>query len=129
MADEEEKNTTSEEEEEEEEHSGREEKQALASGTSSLEADDGDDEPPTRMQKILRSYFFRRVVNKTNITLLISMQIIGLLMMLYALLYYGNLSESLKCLKSFYLPFARCSYRERLGSSTYVSKMTNDNFS
>lgn len=127
MADEEDKNATT-SEEEEEEHSG-EEKKALASGTSSLAADDGGDEPSTPMQKILRSYFFRRVVNKTNITLLISMQIIGLLMMLYALLYYGNLSESLKCLKSFYLPFARCSYRERLGSSTYVSKMTNDNFS
>ncbi len=124
MADEEDKNTTSEEEEEEEEHSGAEEKQALASGTSSLEADDGDDEPPTRMQKILRSYFFRRVVNKTNITLFISMQIIGLLMMLYAMLYYGNLPN----LKNPYLPLARCCNRERLGSSTYVSKITNDNF-
>ena len=43
------------------------------------------------MHRMKKSYFFRRIANKTNIGLFFSMQVIGILMMVYAMLYYGRI--------------------------------------
>lgn len=107
MADEEEKHqdtTTTEEEEEEEkkEENTSEEEEEEESEKEELKKDDNNNEeddedlPPwkLRLRRLRKRYFFRRILNGTNIALFISVQAISIMLMVYAMLYYGGVSHS-----------------------------------